>query len=496
MKGKVILVGAGPGDAGLLTVKGRAELLNAEVVVYDRLVGDDVLNLMPENAEKIDVGKSAAYHKVPQEQINRILLSKALEGKRVVRLKGGDPFVFGRGGEELELLCEHGIPFEVVPGITSAIAAACYGGIPVTHRDYCSSLHIITGHAREGQPLKIDFDALRRTGGTLIFLMGVTAMPTIVKGLIDAGMPPETPAAMVEKGTTSLQKRADATLATLPEQAKLVGIKSPAIIIVGKVCSLAEQFCWFDRLPLKGKQVIVTRPKERIGTLSEKLRTLGAQVVEYPCIETVPISPCADLREAMGRLGSYEWLCFTSPAGVDCFWAELRAVGLDTRALGSVKVAAIGPGTASALRTFGVRADLIPEVYDAEHLGVALAKAAFGKVLVARAQLGSPALTDELRNSGVFYDDIAVYNTVYDNPRAEWLREKIDSGDVNYVTFTSASTVKGFVASVGKGADLGSITGLCIGEQTAFEAQKYGIKTLVAKKATIDALVELVKETN
>ena len=288
MYGKVTLVGAGPGDPGLLTVKGREALLAAQVVVYDRLVSPAILALMPEEAEQINVGKEASRHPVPQDQINRILLEKALEGKNVVRLKGGDPFLFGRGGEELELLREHGVPFEEVPGITSAIAVPAYGGIPVTHRDFTSSLHIVTGHARAGKALDIDFEALVRTKGTLVFLMGVSSLPDICEGLLKAGMDPDTPAAIVERGTTPAQRRLDATVATLAQTAAEGKVESPAISIVGQVCALARDFDWFDALPLKGKRIVVTRPKERAGTLAHRLRKLGADVFEYPCIRTHP----------------------------------------------------------------------------------------------------------------------------------------------------------------------------------------------------------------
>ena len=491
MEGKVILVGAGPGDPGLLTIKGRSAIQSAQVVVYDRLVSPAILALMPEGAEKIDVGKEAAHHKVPQEEINRILLNKALEGKIVVRLKGGDPFVFGRGGEELELLVEHNVPFEEIPGITSAIAAPAYAGIPVTHRDFCSSLHIITGHARAGKDLTIDFEALVRTRGTLVFLMGVTAMPKIVAGLLAAGMPGDTPAAMVESGTTPLQRRCDATLATLPERAAAMGIHSPAIIVVGQVCALAEDFCWFEKLPLKGQRILVTRPKERAGTLSDKLRALGAEVAEYPCIETVPILPCPAMAMALEHVRDYEWLVFTSPAGVEAFWTALRELGRDARHLGRVKLAAIGTGTAKALSGHGLTADLIPAVYDAEHLGAELAERATGRVLILRAEIGSPALTAALDGRNIAYDDVATYRTVYQHPQSEMLRGALDRGEIPYATFTSASTVKGFVSSVGEGADLSHLTGLCIGEQTAAEARRYGIAVEVAEKATIDALVDL-----
>lgn len=491
MRGKVILVGAGPGDPGLLTVKGRRALESAEVVVYDRLISPAVLAMIPEGAEAIDVGKRAARHTVPQGEINQILLRKAREGKLVVRLKGGDPFVFGRGGEELEALAEQGIDFEVIPGVTSAVAAAAYAGIPVTHRDCCSSLHIVTGHRREGKALDINFRALVQGGGTLVFLMGVGALREIASGLLEAGMAPDTPAAMVERGTTPRQRRCGGTLSNLPERAAEMGISSPAVIVVGLVCAQAEKFDWFSRLPLKGRRILVTRPRERAGTLAEKLRALGADVTEYPCIATVPLDPCPELEEALGSLSRYEWLTFTSPAGVEAAWRCLGRLGRDARAFGTIKLAAIGGGTAKALEGHGLSADLVPEVYDARHLGMALAGAAKARVLILRAQEGSPALTEALSGAGVSYDDIAVYRTIYQNPRWAELRRALDAGELAYVTFTSASTVKGFVSTVGTDADFGKIVGLCIGEQTAGEAEKHGIPVQVAEKATVDALVAL-----
>ena len=491
MSGNVILVGAGPGDPGLLTVKGREALAQAEVVVYDRLISPAILAMIPEGAEAIDVGKRAARHTVPQREINQILLRKAQEGKHVVRLKGGDPFVFGRGGEELEILAENGIDFQVIPGVTSAVAAAAYAGIPVTHRDCCSSLHVVTGHRREGKALDINFRALVQGGGTLVFLMGVGALREIVSGLLEAGMAPDTPAAMVERGTTPRQRRCGGTLSNLPERAAEMGISSPAVIVVGQVCAQAEKFDWFSRLPLKGRRILVTRPKERAGALSEKLRALGADVTEYPCIATVPLDPCPELEEALGSLSRYEWLAFTSPAGVEAVWRCLGRLGRDARAFGNIKLAAIGGGTAKALEGHGLSADLVPEVYDARHLGMALAGAAKARVLILRAQEGSPALTEALSGAGVSYDDIAVYRTIYQNPRWAELRQALDDGELELVTFTSASTVRGFVSTVGADADFGKIVGLCIGEQTAGEAEKHGIPVQVAEKATVDALVAL-----
>ena len=493
MSGKVTLVGAGPGDPGLLTVKGLRALEQAEVVVYDRLVSPAVLALIPPGARRIDVGKEASRHPVPQHQINRILLEEAQAGHNVVRLKGGDPFVFGRGGEELQVLAQAGVDFAEVPGITSAIAAAAYGGIPVTHRNYSSSLHIVTGRAKAGEPLSIDFDALVRTRGTLVFLMGAAALPEIVGGLLGAGMDGDTPAAMVENGTLPGQRRCDATLDTLETRAREMDIQSPALIVVGEVCRLAEALCWFERRPLHGKRIVVTRPKLRAGKLSAKLRALGAEVIEFPCIETVPIDPCPAMDAALERIGDYEWLVFTSPAGVEAFWARLRRLGRDARCLGGVRLAVTGPATAEALEKCGLVPDLMPGTYSGAQLGESLAKGTGGRVLLLRAEEASHALTDALEAAGVPYDDVAVYRTRYGNPRSQALREALEAGRIDFVTFTSASTVKGFAAAVGEDADFSRTLGLCIGEQTAAEAGRRGIPVRVAAEAAIDRLVELAE---
>ena len=490
MSGKVILVGAGPGDPGLLTEKGHQALSQAQVVVFDRLVSPAILALIPPRAETIDVGKESCHHPVPQEEINRILLEKALEGKRVVRLKGGDPFLFGRGGEELELLVEHGVPFEVVPGVTSALSVPAYGGIPVTHRDFCSSLHIVTGHARAGKELSIDFEALRRTGGTLVFLMSVSSLPKICQGLLDAGMEPEMPAAVVERGTLPQQRKVVSTLEHLAQDVERAKIKSPAIIIVGKVCSLSERFDWFDGLPLKGKTVVVTRPADRRGTLSEQLRQLGADVVDYPCIRTVARMPATELDRAIGELSSYRWLVFTSPVGPGLFFERLRAAGKDSRALAGLRLAAIGPKTAEALEQFGLTADLVPETYDSDHLAQAMSGVE-GPVLLCRASQGSPALPTIFEKNGVPFADVPCYDTVYENPDPAPVRALL--AEPVLVTFTSASTVRGFVESL-PGADLSQVTGCCIGPATAAEAEKYGISVVISKEATMESLLECIKE--
>lgn len=490
MKGNVILVGAGPGDPGLLTQKGREALEQAQVVVFDRLVSPAVLALIPPEAEAIDVGKESSHHLVPQKQINRILLEKAQAGKRVVRLKGGDPFLFGRGGEELELLAEQGIDFQVVPGVTSALSVPAYAGIPVTHRDFCASLHIVTGHAKAGSELHIDFDALRRTGGTLVFLMGVSSLPKICQGLLEVGMEPSMPAAVVESGTLPSQRKVVSTLEKLPEKARDARIKSPAIIVVGKVCGLSDCFDWFDRLPLKGKNVVVTRPADRIGTLAEQLRKLGANVTEYPCIRTVPRNPIPQLDQAIEDLSQYRWLVFTSPVGPGFFFDRLRAAGKDARTLANLKLAAIGPKTASELARFGIMADLVPEVYDSEHLAVAMAQVE-GPVLLCRASQGSNALPEIFLKNGISFTDVPCYDTVYEMPDSGKVRVLLE--EPTLVSFTSASTVRGFVESL-PGVDLSHVVGCCIGPQTEAEAIKYGIRTVTAKKATMESLIECIKE--
>lgn len=491
--GQVILVGAGPGDPELMTLGGRKAIEEADVVVYDRLVGREILSWIPETAERIDVGKESSHHTVPQERISEILLEKALEGKRVVRLKGGDPFLFGRGGEELELLAEHGVPFREIPGVTSAIAVPAYAGIPVTHRDCCSSVHIVTGHQRAGKPLSIAFDALVKTGGTLVFLMGVSALGAICRGLLDAGMDPQTPAAVVERGATPEQRVTLASLHDLPDEAARRQVKSPAVIVVGKVCAYAERFDWYDALPLKGKCVIVTRPKDRAGTLSDRLRALGARVEEMPCIETTPCDPCPELDEAIASIGDDAWLAFTSAAGVRTLMEHLDRTGRDVRALGGIRLAAVGPGTASELRAHGLRADLVPAVSDGEHLGRALCEAEpRGKVLILRAVLGGEDLTRELERGGVPYTDVRCYETRILPPDGQTLRRLTEAGAI--AAFTSASTVRGFAAALGEGADCSGVLAACIGKQTEQEARRFGMRTITAREATLDALIERIVE--
>ena len=405
--GKVWLVGAGPGDIGLFTLKGLKVLEKADVVVYDSLVGQGVLSRIPDGVKLINVGKRASHHIMRQENINQVLLEEAQKGLQVVRLKGGDPFLFGRGGEELELLEENGIPYEVVPGVTSSIAVPAYNGIPVTHRDFCSSVHIITGHKRAGKEYDIDFHALVDTKGTLVFLMGVSALPDICAGLMDAGMEKDMPAAILQKGTTAGQKRIVATVSTLEEEVKRQGIETPAIIVVGKVCTLAEKFGWYEELPLAGWKVLVTRPKELVSRTADKLREKGAEVLELPAIRTVPMEDQSRLYGAMDQLETYQWIVFTSPTGVRVFFEELIRHGKDIRSMGNVRLAVIGEGTKKALKERGLLADFVPSVYDGDTLGKELSEILSGgeKILIPRAEKGNEKLIAFLTEAGAVVED-------------------------------------------------------------------------------------------
>lgn len=495
--GKVWLVGAGPSDPGLFTLKGKAVLEQAEVVVYDALAGQGVLNMIPAGAEVIDVGKRSSHHTMVQEKINELLAEKALEGKRVVRLKGGDPFLFGRGGEELEMLVKRGVPYEVVPGVTSALSVPAYQGIPVTHRDFCSSVHIITGHKRAGQSYDIDFEALVRTKGTLVFLMGVASLGDICRGLLEAGMEPDKPAALLIQGTTAHQARIVATVATLEEEVERRGAKTPAIIVVGDVCSLADDFSWYEKQPLGGVKVLLTRPKELVSGTAAKLRAYGAEVLEMPAIRTVKIRENQRLHQALDHISDYQWIVFTSPTGVRIFFEEMADCKRDFRRLAGVRLAVIGGGTRKELEQRGFYPDLIPEVFDGEHLGLALAGACEGgeRILIPRAALGGRELTDALERKNLAYEDIPTYETEYETSRIVDVQVELAGGRIDYVVFTSASTVRGFAAVAGQ-QDFSKIRAVCIGKQTRAAADGLGMQTWMSEKASIDSLVERLAEVH
>lgn len=492
--GKVWLIGAGPSDAGLLTVKGLRILQNAEVVVYDRLVGIEILNSIPKAAKKIDVGKLPALHRVPQEKINQILLDEALNGKRVVRLKGGDPFVFGRGGEELELLRQRRIPFEVVPGVTSAIAAPAYAGIPVTHRDFCSSLHIITGHTKDGEP-DIDYAAAASLQGTLVFLMGVAAIKNISAGLLNAGMPGDMPAAIIERGTTARQRKLITTLDKLPAAAAKAKITNPAVMVIGKVCSLPEDFEWANGRPLAGKRIVVTRPERLSSVLSQRIRDLGGEAIEFPCIRTEAIPNNTGFDAALARIREYDWLVFSSTAGVEALFERMLLLKRDIRELYGRKLAVVGSGTEKAFTRRGIQIDYKPVSYNIASLAQGLAGIVTPdeKVLVLRARAGSEELNRILGEAGISYEDIPVYDTVYEAGNSIFSQEIIQAYDFDYAAFTSASAVRGFVKAL-PALDFAKVPAVCIGEETAKAAREYGMKCIVAKEATLAGLIDAIKQ--
>ena len=482
----VYLVGAGPGDPGLLTVRGAELLRRADVVVYDRLASPALLELAPPAAELVDVGKAPGRVAMTQEQINELLVDRGRAGLEVVRLKGGDPFVFGRGGEEAESCRDANIAFEVVPGITSAIAAPAYAGIPVTHRGLSTSVTIVTGHEDPAKgSTDTDWDALARAGGTLVVLMGAGRVTEIAKALIAGGRDAATPVAAVRWGTRPEQRTVRATLETIDQ----LGVEPPSAIVVGAVAGL--DLAWFEQRPLFGRRVVVTRAREQASELRGRLEQLGAEVIELPAIALEPI---AFLLPALDR---YAWLVFTSANGVHAFFDQgLAGAGLDARALAPARVAAIGPGTADALAGRGVRADLVPPRFVAESLLEAFPdpEQPGARVLVARAESARDVLPEGLAERGYEVDVLAVYRTVPVAADAGHL-ERVRAGDVDAITFTSSSTVKNFCAAVGPFTAAQPAV-ISIGPVTSETARALGLRVdTEADPHTIDGLVTAVLET-
>ncbi|MFZ4583660.1 MAG: uroporphyrinogen-III C-methyltransferase [Acidimicrobiia bacterium] len=476
----VYLVGAGPGDPGLITVRGAELLARADCIVHDRLANPALLELAPATAERISVGKAPGAVEMTQEQINATLVERGKQYGCVVRLKGGDPYVFGRGGEEAEVLAAAGIAFEVVPGITSSIAAAAYAGIPVTHRTVSTSFTVVTGHE---DPAKgrtdTDWDALAKTGGTLVILMGAARIGTIAQLLIEGGRAPDTPVAAVRNGTRNDQSTIRATLATIGA----AGVKAPSAIVVGHVAAL--DFAWFEHRPLFGRRIVVTRAREQASELRTKLEALGAQVLELPTIAIEPI------EFELPQLRDFPWIVFTSANGVDAFFERgLYARGLDARELGSTRVGAIGTGTEAALSRYGVRANLVPPRFVAESLVEAFPEGA-GRVLIARAQVARDVLPDGLAAKGWNVEVLDVYRTVVAAPDPGAV-DQVRAGDVDAVTFTSSSTVQNFHAVVGALPADGP-TVASIGPITSDTARSLGYRVDVeADPHTIDGLVQAV----
>lgn len=503
--GKVYLVGAGPSDPELLTLKGMRVLKKAQVVIYDALIGHGIYSMIPQEAEKIAAGKRAGNHTMKQEEINRLILEQAQKGKCVVRLKGGDPFLFGRGGEELELLIQHQIPFEIVPGVTSAVAAAAYAGIPVTYRGISSGVHILTGHKKKGEPLGIDFEALVRAGGTFVCLMGMAVLHEITAGFLQAGMAPGTPAAVIEQGTSARQKSVLAPLSELEAEAARQHVKAPAVIVIGEVAACGKQYAWRDKLPLSGCRILTTRPASRSGALTELLRGQGAEVLEIPTIRTRIRDAGTQLSEALAQIGDYQYAVFTSPAGVEYFFELLDKMELDVRCIGQIKLAVIGSATGDALKKHGLRPQLMPNHYNGAALGKLLnASMQDGdRVLLLRSSIGSRELVEQIQaGKKISVTDLAIYDTLYEAVKKPdqrddavpdaYLKALLEEGEIDLVMFTSASTVRGFVAMT-QGVDYTRVRAVCIGKMTAEQAAFYGMQVYMSEKETVESMVRCAK---
>lgn len=490
-------MGAGAGDPGLITVKGAQLLGRADVVVFDRLANPALVDryVRPE-AERIYAGKASSQHTLRQEQINELLVRRAQEGKIVVRLHGGDPFVFGRGGEEAAVLAAAGLPFEVVPGITSAVAAPAYAGIPVTHRAHNTSFAVVTGHE---DPAKFEstlqWDKLATGVGTLVFLMGMEKLELIVQRLLQHGRPATTPVALIRWGTWPKQETLVGTLGDVVGRATAAGFRPPVVIVVGSVVGLRTELQWWDNRPLFGKRVLVTRSREQASALSALLAEQGAEPVEVPVLEIIPPDSYEGLDGAIRRLDSYDWVVFTSANGVRIFLRRLAALGLDVRALGRARLAAIGPATADELERCCLRVDLVPEEYVAEAVAAALVASGVDglRVLLPRAEMARETLAEELEKAGATVDKVVCYRTVPALRRLAGLREELREGEIDVVTFASSSTVRFLVEGLGDDAAvlLSNAKVACIGPITADTARDLGIRVdIVASDHTIPGLVE------
>ena len=478
----VYLVGAGPGDPGLFTARALELIAEADVIVYDRLIRAQALAGARSDAELIYAGKEGGGEAVAQEEIERMLIEHGRAGRTVVRLKGGDPFVFGRGGEEAEALRAAGIPFEVVPGVTAGFAAPAYAGIPVTHRDLASAVAFVTGHEDPTKPESaLDWDALAAFPGTLVIYMGVRRLEAIAERLIAAGRDQNEPAALIQQGTLPEQRVVSATLEAIASTAEAAGARAPAIVVFGPVAALRERLAWFEGRPLAGVSVAVTRARAQASELAGRLQSLGAAVVEAPAIRIVPLDgPTPDVDR-------YDLICLTSPNGVRLLFERLHAGGLDARALASARVAAMGPGTAAALKSQGVIADVVPGRFVAEGLVEALADLSVKRALIARAAEARDVLPDALREKGAEVEVLALYETLAEPLSAEQLAAL---PEVDYVTFTSSSTVK-FLFDAAGGGRLGHPRLVSIGPVTSAALRERGLEPDVeADRHDIDGLID------
>jgi len=496
---KVYLVGAGPGDPGLLTIKGMECIRKANVVVYDRLVHPSILKYVPSDAEMIYVGKISSDHTMRQEEINQLLVDKAMEDKIVVRLKGGDPFIFGRGGEEAEVLVANGIKFEIVPGISSAVAVPAYAGIPVTHRGLCSTLGIITGHEDPGKTTSsIKWDKISTGIDTLVFLMGVENLSNIVANLINNGRDPSSPIALVRWGTRAEQETISGTLANIVDKVRLQGFKSPAVTVVGDVVNLREKLRWFDNRPLSGLKILVTRSREQSSTLSDILREYGAEPIEFPVIKISPPEDYIELDRSLESIENYDWILFASANAVLSTIKRLQQLGGDVRWLKGPKIGAIGPKTSEALETLGIKVDFTPTVFMAETMIQEFPENLSGKkILLPRAKEGREIIIEKITEKGAIIDVVTAYQTQIEDSDATSIQGLLRDKEIDIITFTSSSTVRNFVQLIGnykQEPDGPKIA--CIGPITAQTATEYGmIPDIIAAENTIESLASVIAET-
>lgn len=495
--GTVYLVGGGPGDPGLVTVRAAQLLSTATVVAHDRLSPREVLSLCPDNAEVVDVGKQPDRHPLSQEQINELLVARAKAGEAVVRFKGGDPFVLARGSEEAQACVAAGVPFEIVPGITSGIAAPAYAGIPVTHRRLAPAFAVVTGHEDPTKPdTQVDYDALARFPGTLLLYMGVGRLAQIAGALVAGGRPATTPVALVQWGTTPRQRTVTGTLADIAHRCEDAGLSNPAMIVVGDVVALRDEIAWYERRPLHGVSVLVPRTRHQAGELSERLRGLGAEAVEAPTIAIEPSGESERLGAAVASLadGAYDWAVFTSTNSVEATWEQVDVLGLDARVFAGVRIAAVGSGTAEALRHQGLRADVVPERQTSRDLADALvaAGAAGDRALLPRADIAADTLPTALRNAGWDVEDVEAYRTVPAPALAPDVVDRLRGGGIDVVAFASSSTVRNFVALFGDVPPAPTRVA-SIGPVTSQTCQELGVRVdAEADPSDLDGLVAAV----
>lgn len=497
-KGKVYIIGAGPGDPGLLTVKAVRCIERSDVLVYDYLVSPEILNYARADARLVYVGKKGGHHTASQDEINGILVREASEGNTVARLKGGDPFIFGRGGEEAEVLFEAEIPFEIIPGITSAIAVPAYAGIPLTHREHTSTVAFVTGHEDpKKDKSRIDWGKLSGIE-TLVFLMGVKNLPRIVGSLLENGRSPDTPAAIIRWGTTHDQVTLSGTLGDIADLAEEKKMTPPAIFVVGEVARLRENLNWFERKPLFGRGIVITRPEKQAGELASLLSEEGARIIHFPTIEIVPPETYDDLDRALANVEDYDWIIFTSANGVRFFFNRLSEMGKDVRDLKGIKICSIGPATKAAIKKHGIPVDIVPDEFISEGVVAALKGQGMEgtRVLLPRAEVARDVIPAGLEKLGATVDVAAAYRTVSSGRDGEELERLIEEGKVDVITFTSPSTVSNFITIMGGNFNLPeTIRIACIGPVTEKTAHEAGLRVdIVQGPYEITGLVTAMKE--